>query len=292
MGLLGLALAALAVLACPAAAQGRLEAQYTMTLAGLPIGQGTWVIDISDGQYSSAATGGTTGLMRAFTGGEGSTAAQGTLQGGKPLLSTYAATIKSNHKTDEIRLTVSNGRVKDLKLDPPRDTEAERVPITDNDQHGILDPMTATLVRPAGTGSPMTPEACQRTLSIFDGRLRYDLQLAFKRMDKVKADKGYEGPVLVCAVYFSPIAGHIPSRAAIKYISRLRDMEVWLAPIAGTRVLVPFRAAGPTPVGPAVLEATQFVSVAVPSKEAAKTPERTPAKAVTTDAKSQDVKPQ
>lgn len=283
-GLLALALAAIPG---PASAQGRLEAHYTMTLAGLPIGQGSWVIDISDSQYSSAATGGTTGLMRAFTGGEGSTAAQGTSQGGRPLVSTYAATIKSSKKTDEIRLTVNNGRVKDLKLDPPRDTDAERVPITEDDQHGILDPMTASLVRSPGTGNPLTPEACQRTLAIFDGRLRYDLQLAFKRMDKVKADKGYEGPVLVCAVYFSPIAGHIPSRAAIKYISRLRDIEVWLAPIAGTRVLVPFRAAGPTPIGPAVLEATQFVSVAVPPKEAAKTPERTPAKAVATDAKPQ-----
>jgi hypothetical protein len=283
-GLLALALAAV-----PGAvsAQGRLEAHYTMTLAGLPIGQGSWVIDISDSQYSSAATGGTTGLLRAFTGGEGSTAAQGTLQGGRPLVSTYAATIKSSKKTDEIRLTVNNGRVKDLKLDPPRDTDAERVPITDEDQHGILDPMTASLVRLPGAGNPLRPEACQRTLAIFDGRLRYDLQLAFKRMDKVKADKGYEGPVVVCAVYFSPIAGHIPSRAAIKYISRLRDIEVWLAPIAGTHVLVPFRAAGPTPIGPAVLQATQFVSVAAPSKEAVKTPDRTPAKAVVTDTKSQ-----
>jgi len=46
-------------------------------------------------------------------------------------------------------------------------------------------------------------------------------------------------------------------------------MEVWLAPIAGTRVLVPFRAQGPTPIGRMVMEATQFVSVAVPSHASA-----------------------
>lgn len=283
------AILGVAFLALPglAAAQGRLEAQYTMTLAGLPIGQGTWIIDISDSQYSSAASGGTIGLLRAFTGGEGKTVSQGTLQAGRPLVSNYAATIKSSKKTDEIRLTVANGKVKDLKLDPPRDTDAERVPVTEEDQRGVLDPMAASMVRTPGAGNPMAPEACQRTLAIFDGRLRYDLQLAFKRMDKVKADKGYEGPVVVCAVYFSPVAGHIPSRAAIKYMSRLRDIEVWLAPIAGTRVLVPFRAAGPTPVGPAVLEASQFVSVAVPSKEAAKAPDRTPTKASVIDAKPQ-----
>ena len=134
---------------------------------------------------------------------------------------------------------------------------------------GILDPMTASLMRTPGTGTPLSPEACQRTLAIFDGRLRYDLQFAYKRMEHVKAEKGYAGPVVVCAVYFSPVAGYIPSRAAIRYIAKLRDMEVWLAPIAGTRVLVPFRAQGPTPIGRMVMEATQFVSVAVPSHASA-----------------------
>jgi hypothetical protein len=37
---------------------------------------------------------------------------------------------------------------------------------------------------------------CRHTLAIFDGRMRYDLQLAFKRMDTVKAEKGYAGPVV------------------------------------------------------------------------------------------------
>jgi hypothetical protein len=115
----------------------------------------------------------------------------------------------------------------------------------------------------------LAPEACQRTLEVFDGRLRYDVQFAFKRMDKVKASKGYAGPVVVCAAYFSPVAGYVPSRAAVKYLSKQRDMEVWLAPIAGTRVLVPYRAQGPTPIGQAVLEASEFVSVPISAGPAA-----------------------
>jgi hypothetical protein len=264
-----LALAASTV-AVPAWAQSKLEARYTVTLAGIPIGKGNWVIDISDTHYTAAASGITTGLVRVFTGGQGTSAARGTLQAGQPLSSIYAATITTSKKTDEVRLTVSNGKVKDFRLDPPQDKDKDRIPVTEEDQRGILDPMTASLVRAPGSGNPLSPDACQRTLSIFDGRLRYDLQLAFKRMDKVKAEKGYAGPVVVCAVYFSPVAGFIPSRAAIKYITKLRDMEVWLAPIAGTRVLVPFRAEGPTPIGPAVLEATQFISVATPAATPAK----------------------
>ena len=132
--------------------------------------------------------------------------------------------------------------------------------------------MTASLVRAPGTGNPIAAEACDRTLSIFDGRLRYDLKLAFKRLDAVHAEKGYSGPAVVCSVKFSPLAGYIPSRTAIKYLARQHDIEIWLAPIAGTRVLVPFRAEGPTPIGKAVLQATHFVAVAHPSHAAADKP--------------------
>jgi Protein of unknown function (DUF3108) len=259
---LGLMFAAALVAAIPTAvrAQGRLDARYSASLAGITIGKGSWVIDITDTHYLATAQGATTGLVRVFTGGRGTTAAHGTLQSGQPLASTYDSTIVTSKKTDEVRLTVDNGDVKDSRLDPPLETEPDRVPITEVHRHGILDPMTASLLRTPGSGDPLSPEACQRSLAVFDGRLRYDLQFAFKRMDRVKAAKGYAGPVVVCAVYFSPIAGFIPSRAAIRYIAKLRDIEVWLAPIAGTRILVPFRAQGPTPIGRVVLEATQFVS--------------------------------
>ncbi len=253
----------------PACAQGKLDAQYTVTLAGVQIGKGSWAIDIADTQYTAAVSGTTTGLLRAFTGGQGNSVAHGTLQAGRTISSIYSSSINTSKKSDETRLTINNGSVKEISVDPPQDKNPERVPITDEHRRGILDPMTASLVHVAGTGDLLSPEACQQTAAIFDGRLRYDLHLAFKRMDKVKADKGYAGPVVVCAVYFSPVAGHIPSRVAIKYIAKMRDMEVWLAPIAGTRVLVPFRAEGPTPVGRVVLQATQFVSLAVPTRASA-----------------------
>lgn len=253
-------------LVASASAQGRLEARYSATLAGIPIGNGTWAIDIAETQYTAAASGATSGLLRAFTGGQGNSTARGTLNGGRLLSTFYAATITSRKKADIIRFAIANGSVKDLKVDPPQDDDPERVPLTEAHEHGVLDPMAASLVRMPANGELLSPEACQRTLAVFDGRLRYDLQFAFKRMDKVKANKGYAGPVVVCAAYFTPVAGYIPSRAAIKYLAKQRDMEVWLAPIAGTRVLVPYRAQSPTPIGQAVLEASEFVSMAVPTK--------------------------
>jgi hypothetical protein len=266
---LTLAAAIAATAPAGAQAQGKLDAAFRVTLAGIPIGKGTWTIEMTDTHYTAAASGATTGLMKVFTGGHGVSTATGTLAAGQPLSSIYASTIFSRKKSDAIRLTIDKGAVKELKLDPPQEADPARVPVTEAHQHGVLDPMTALLLRTPGTGDPVSADACQRTVPIFDGRIRYDLQLTFKRMEQVKTDKGYSGPVVVCTLSFTPVAGYAPSRMAIRYISERRDMEVWLAPVAGTRVLVPYRAESPTPIGPVVFEATQFVSTPAPIRASA-----------------------
>jgi len=143
--------------------------------------------------------------------------------------------------------------------------------VSDADRRAVFDPMTSMLNRVAGSGDPVSPEACNRKVAVFDGRVRYDLHSDYKRMEAVKAEKGYQGPVAVCSVYFTPISGYVPNRPAIKYLVELRDVEVWLAPIANTRVLVPFRFSMPTPLGTGLLQAMQFVSSAQPPHPAAKT---------------------
>jgi hypothetical protein len=250
----------------PAHAQGKLDARFTATLAGVPIGKGALVIDVAGDQFTVAASGRTTGLLRVFASGQGSGASRGDIVGGLPVPASYAANIQSRKKNDEVRITLTNGNVRDFKAEPPSSPDPDRVPVTAAHRRGVIDPMTASLVQVPGNGSPISPEACRRSASIFDGRMRYDLKLEFKRMESVKTEKGYSGPVVVCATYYTPIAGHIPDRAAIKYLARLRSIEVWFAPLAGTRMLVPYRISIPTPLGLGVVEATQFVSAPQPPR--------------------------
>jgi len=250
-------------------AQGRLDAEYTVTLAGIPIGRGNWVIEISEEQFTATASGGTFGIMRVISPGRGNSAAQGLVSAGQLVPMTYAATISNEKRIDDVRMVFSGGAIKDLSVEPPLSPSADRIPVTDADRRNVLDPMTAVLDPVSGGGDPVSPQACHAKTSVFDGRMRYDLRAEFKRMELVKAEKGYHGPAVVCAVYFVPISGYSPDRYAIKYLAALRDAEVWLAPILGTRVLVPYRFSLPTPVGTGVLQATQFVSVAKPPRAAA-----------------------
>jgi hypothetical protein len=265
----GLCALALLWLGSPAAfAQGRLEAHYEATLSGIPVGRGVWNIDISDDNFSAAASGGTSGLLKAFSGGSGTGASQGRVVGGALLPTNYNATTVTSKKSEAIHLVLVNGNVKEFGIEPEPPVDADRIVVTEAHRRGVLDPMTGSMLRVPGTSDVMNPDSCRTGAGIFDGRLRYDLKLDFKRMEIVKAEKGYHGQALVCAVYFTPVAGYIPDRPIIKYLAAQRNIEIAFVPIAGTRVLAPFRMTIPTPFGQAMLEATQFVTSATPPRVA------------------------
>ena len=89
----GLCAAALLMLLPPhsASAQGRLDARYEATLAGIPVGKGAWTIEINEDQFTAAASGGTAGLLKAFAGGSGTSASQGRVVNGALIATGYTA---------------------------------------------------------------------------------------------------------------------------------------------------------------------------------------------------------
>jgi len=239
-----------------ASAQGRLDAHYEASLAGIPVGRGSWAIEIGDDAFSASAQGGTTGLLKAFAGGTGTGASQGRVVNGALVANAYTATTTTSKKSETIRLVLANGGVKDFSIEPEPPVDPDRIVVTDAHRKNVLDPMTGSMIRVPGNSDPLSPEACRTGTGIFDGRLRYDLKLDFKRMEMVRAERGYHGPAVVCAIYFTPVAGYIPDRPVIKYLASQRN------------IVVPFRMIIPTPFGPAMLEATSFITTAAPPRVA------------------------
>jgi hypothetical protein len=245
---------------------GKLETAYTATLLSIPIGRIDWTIDLRDGRFSATASGSTMGLFQIFARGHGNAESHGTTTGKEPAASAFMVSFASGKSTDEIKIAFSGGKAKEY-LARPRPPAP--VPLTDAYRVGVVDPMTALLVNVPGNGNTAVPAACERKIAVFDGHMRYDLRLAFKRLEQVKATTGYQGPAVVCAVYFTPLAGYDPSRTAIKYLQAQRGMEIWLAPLTGTRLMVPFRVSVPTPIGVGILQATRFVFTSQPERASA-----------------------
>ncbi len=243
-----------------ASAQAKLDAVYDLTLFGLPIGQIAWTVELRDNRYVAAASGATVGLLRIFSDGHGDIAARGTLSEGQPIASNFALKLVAGKWSDEVRILFSGDRAKEY-VNAPAPADPDEVPLTDANRKGVIDPMTALLVRIPGARETVVPEACERSIAVFDGHARYNLQLAFKRLDKVKTDTGYKGPVVVCAVKFYPVAGFNPKRFLVTYLAAQHDIEIWLAPFAGSRLMVPYRVSIPTRMGLGILQATKFESI-------------------------------
>jgi Protein of unknown function (DUF3108) len=247
---------------------GKLQADYTATLLGLPIGRIDWTIDLRDDRYSAAATGSTIGLFQIFAHGQGAAEAHGSVAGKEPMASNFQVSFTSGSVADEIRIAFSGGKAKEY-LSRPRPPIPGLIPLTDAFRTGVVDPMTALLVHVPGNGDTAVPAACESKIPVFDGHMRYDLQLSFKRVQQVKAASGYQGPAVVCAIYFTPLAGYDPNRTAIKYLQAERGMEIWLAPLTGTRLMAPFRVSVPTPIGVGILQAKRFLFTPQPERASA-----------------------
>jgi hypothetical protein len=242
-------------------AQGKLAVQYTISVARIPIGEINWALDVGADQYTATASGHASGVLRVLASGEGKLETHGLVKDGALAPTEFTAKTKSDGDNADIKMALDGGVVKDLDASTPPPSE-DRVPLADAHRQGVTDPLSAVMIAAGGSGDVLSAEVCKRTLPVFDGRRRFDLALSFKRMDKVKADKGYAGSVVVCAVTFKAIAGHRASSPLVKYLSDGRDIELWLAPVAGTRLLAPFRLSVASMLGNLVVAADTFETAA------------------------------
>jgi hypothetical protein len=244
-------------------AQVRLKAHYTISMTAVSIGQIAWFVDIDAKRYTTSANGKASGVLSVLVNGEGSVVTQGLVMDGHPVPSNFTSSIIDDEGKSELRMTFVDGVVMELVAQEPP-PKPDRVPITDADRRGVADPLSAMLVPVKAGDDALASANCNRTLSIFDGRRRYNLALWFKRIDKVKIERGYSGFALVCGVILQPIAGYRADSMLVKYVAGRRGMELWFAPIAGTSIIAPIRVSMPTLIGTLEIQADQFVAGAPP----------------------------
>jgi hypothetical protein len=238
----------------------KLEARYSVSMTGIPVGKTAWTVNIGADVYSVSANGGAAGVLGILMTGEGIVETSGKIQNDRLVPTSYTSNVVEEGDKVDLRMTLHDGVATTVEVSGPP-PGPDRVPIAEAHRRGVVDPLTALLISNAGAGEAPAPGGCDRTLAVFDGRRRYDLLLSFNRIDRV-ADKEYEGAVLVCNVVLRPIAGHRVNSTIMTYVAGRRDMEIVFAPIRGTRFLAPFRLSVPTLLGTMAIQATRFDSSA------------------------------
>ena len=237
-----------------------LHARYGVSLLGLPLGRAALDGEVAGQTYKIAINARLTGVASLVSSSKGAAVASGAFLRGLIVPSAYANTSANATQTRTVRVAMSGGSVKGVDISPPIDPSPERVPLTDAHTRNIVDPLSAMIMPVPGTEPIMGPAACNRTIPVYDGFTRFDVTLTYVAQRQVKV-KGYTGPVSVCAVRYTPIAGH-RNRKPVQFMAQNKDIEVWLAPVGANRVLVPFRISMATTIGHLNIEAEEFSAAA------------------------------
>ncbi|MCG7393645.1 DUF3108 domain-containing protein [Microvirga sp. ACRRW] len=240
-----------------ASAAQTLKVNYNLSLAGLPLGKADLSSTFTGPKYEVQGNVKLSGLVKMITGGKGAGTAFGTIAGAQLQSNGFAVSSKSSGEQRTVRMALDSGNVVETEITPPVEPKEDRVPVKDADKKGVIDPLSA-LIMPAVASKGLTDQAnCNRVIPVFDGAARQNIILSYAETKNV-AVPGYSGPVLVCNARWVPISGHRTQRPSTKFMQDNKDMNVWLAPVEGARVLFPIKVAVRTMVGMGELEAANW----------------------------------
>ena len=237
----------------------KVSAVYKLRMAGFELATFNFGSSVTGERYSLSGHGKMTwgfGLFK-YT---GNFTGSGKIAGGMVQPAAYAYDWQVNSKSGSVRLAYAGSQIKSIEITPQHTPGPDVVPVRPEHIVGVFDPLTSLIVLSRHTGG----DPCQRKIGVFEGKQRFDIVFTPLRQEKVQEDKPSGHPVAahVCRVKYTPVAGHKHNRetqAAIK----ADGIEVALRPLPAAGVLVPYRIVLPTPLGSAVLTASQ-VDITMP----------------------------
>lgn len=245
----------------------RVEATYRITFNGFDIGKFDFTADVSGSSYTVKGDARVSALLGAFK-WQGETRSAGQLAGLAPRPAGYTFDFNANGRAGSIKLGFERGAVKSIASLPPKPADPDAVPLQPQHLAGVLDPLSAVLALSRTTsGNP-----CGRSIPVFDGKQRFDLQLAFIRQQAVAEARpsGQPGVAFVCRVRYVPIAGHGLNNSGTRQLASSNEIEIALRPVPSAGLFVPYSISIPTGAGTAMLT-SERVNIVTRSEQIALT---------------------
>jgi hypothetical protein len=230
--------------------------RYTVSLIGIRIGEVAAAATLGS-NYRINLNAKLTGIAAMVSDLKLALASTGTVRSDGLAPSTYATTSANSQGVRTVRMSLDAGNVRSVEIVPPFEDKPDRVPVSEANKRNILDP-TSAMIMSIPQGEPLVgPAACDRTIPIFDGYVRFNVTLHYIGQKQVSI-AGYSGPVSVCRARYTPIAGHGRDSKSTKFMAENRDIEAWLAPIPRAHVVVPLHVQLMTMAGLAEVDAVEF----------------------------------
>ncbi len=261
----GLGILASATSPTPAEAEpwpSRVNAVYKIEFGGFDVGTFEFSSSVNGQSYTLTGDAKLSALLGAFK-WQGATRSSGALAGDQPQPSGYTFNFVSTAKNGSLKMGFAGDKVASVAHVPVHQPAPMTVPVRDVDLKGVLDPLSAVMA----LSRTKAENPCGRKLAVFDGKQRFDLQLTYKRQDRVTdvRPSGQPGIAYVCKVKYTPIAGHKPTEES-RTMAASQGIEVSLRPVPSANLFVPHQIIIPTGAGIAKLTAIR-VHITTPRNE-------------------------
>jgi Protein of unknown function (DUF3108) len=177
---------------------------------------------------------------------DGDTTVTGAIAQAAPLPASYVFDWKKNKKGGAIKLAFAGGNATSVSVEPPSSPSDDTVPLTEEHKKKVLDPLSAVMALTRADG----PAPCDRKVSVFDGKHRFDVAMSFKRQTQIAPKKpgGASTIGYVCRLSYAPIAGHKANADTKAYVAN-QDVEVVLQRVSPGNALIPHTLTIPTKWG-------------------------------------------
>ncbi|MFW6300032.1 MAG: DUF3108 domain-containing protein [Oceanicaulis sp.] len=206
------------------------EAEYGASVWAIPVGKVALDARIGAEGYEARAVSEAAGLAALFTDVRIVSEVEGALSAGRARPGRYAHDEFTGRKHRRIDMSFEDQVARSTAR--PNFSNWGEPPASEADRTGAIDPMTAVvMLAQAMTGD----EPCSGALPVFDGRLRYDLDLSARGREAVRT-RAWRGEALVCDAYYRPISGYTDAQRPEPGELR-HPLTFWLAPLEDGRYL-------------------------------------------------------
>jgi Protein of unknown function (DUF3108) len=235
----------------PEASAAQITAVYQVNLGRFNLGDFRVTTTLRGDGYQVRGEGRFTVLEGLVFRWHGVTSSRGRVTDDGPAPATYAFSYSVGKKGERLQMTFGGGAVQQVSIVPRTPTIPGTIPVRREQLEGVIDPMSGAFLTARSANPNGDLSVCNQLLPVFDGKSRFDLVLKPKKrvMVQNRSRSSYSGPAAVCRVKFIPISGYRPNDPGITHMSQSDEIEVWLMPVRGTDMYVPYRIVLPTPMG-------------------------------------------
>ncbi|GGA90808.1 hypothetical protein GCM10011491_18460 [Brucella endophytica] len=239
----------------PAFAAETYRTDYEISIFGLNIARSGFETKVNNGAYDLSGTLASSGIARVFDQVDGTIHVTGSASAGGIVPSSYEVKYRMSKKNKRTAIVFSGGSVTSVENTPPVKKRKPWVETGPNDLKSVDDPLSGLMIQAA---SPQ--QVCGRTLHIFDGQTRADLQLTHSGT-KPFSTKGFKGEAVTCSVRFIPISGYQKGKKAIDYLKDKSRISIAFASLGNSGIYAPVAASVGTQIGTVSVYATRFEKI-------------------------------